>query len=515
MATLRRCSLFAVMLVILGWLAPVAQTTTAAANGDDASTLPRPAGLQPAIQFWTLIYTEIPVDRGVIHDSGADMRIYGEVSVAPPGQWSERRRQVGQALDEHRAALKALADNSLDPRTPLQAQLHGRLPENATREEIIDLAERLRFQGGLRENFRDGLARSGQWRGYIAGALAEAEVPAELIALPHVESSFNPVARSHAGAAGLWQFTAGTGREFMRVDPVVDERLDPWLSTRAAVALLERNYEALGAWPLAITAYNHGANGMRRAINEVGSTDYMQVREAYRGPRFGFASRNFYPALLAAADVDSRHAQYFPGLVMDEPGALVRVELPHYTPLETLIDGLGFDAGQLLAFNPALGPAVGDGRKFVPRGYPLALPRSDIDWAQRVRALPGSRLFTQQRPDLHHAVRPGETLSGIAARYGVGLQALMASNGISDANRIRVGASLSLPAAGAMPEPVSGGYHQVRAGETLGGIARRHGISAGRLQRLNGLADPDRIRVGQRLRLTADPAGSIEIGAET
>jgi len=514
MVTLRRCSLLAVMLVILGWLAPVPPTTMAA-NGESAGTLPRPAALEPAIQFWTFIYTETPVNRGVIHDSGDDMRIYGEVSVAPPGQWSERRRQVGEALDEHRAALKALAENSLDPRTPLQAQLLDRLPDDASPDDLLALAERLRFQGGLRENFRDGLARSGQWRDYIAGALAEAEVPPELLALPHVESSFNPVARSHAGAAGLWQFTAGTGREFMRVDPVVDERLDPWLSTRAAAALLRRNHNALGTWPLAITAYNHGANGMRRAVNEVGSTDYMRVRETYRGPRFGFASRNFYPALLAAAEVDARHEQYFPGLVMDEPGAVVRVELPHYTPLETLIDGLGLDAGQLLAVNPALGPAVGDGRKFLPKGYPLVLPRSDIDWARKVHALPGSRLFTQQRPDLHHAVRPGETLSGIAARYGVGLQTLMASNGIGDANRIRVGTNLSLPAAGAMPEPVSGGYHQVRAGETLGGIARRHGTSAGRLQRINGLADPDRIRVGQRLRLTADPAGSIEIGAET
>ncbi len=514
MVTLRRCSLLAVALVISGWLAAAPPSAMAATNAE-ARTLPQPAGLEPAIRFWTRIYTETPVDRGVIHDSADSLRIFGEVSVAPPGQWSERRRQVRRVLDEYRDALRDLAAGSMEARTPLQAHLLQQLPAGVTVDEALALADRLRFQGGLREHFRDGLVRSGRWRGYIAEALAEAGLPAELIALPHVESSFNPIARSHAGAAGLWQFTAGTGREFMRVDPVVDERLDPWLSTRAAAALLQRNYAMLGTWPLAITAYNHGANGMRRAVNTVGSTDYMRIRESYRGPRFGFASRNFYPSLLAAAHVDARRDHYFPGLVMDSPGEFIRVQLPHYTPLDTLTDGLGLSAGDMLALNPALGPAVSDGRKFVPRGYPLVLPGASGGLAERVQTLPGSRLFTQQRPALHHAVRPGETLSGIAARYGVGLRALMAGNGITDPNRIRVGTTLSLPTAGAMPEPVSGGYHQVRSGETLSGIARRHGLSADRLQRINDLSNPDRIRVGQRLRLTADPAGSIEIGAET
>ena len=83
-------------------------------------------------------------------------------------------------------------------------------------------------------------------------------VPIEIAALPHVESSYNPDARSHVGASGIWQFTRSTGRRFMRVDHVVDERNDPFAATRAAGRLMAYNYSITGNWPMAITAYNHG-----------------------------------------------------------------------------------------------------------------------------------------------------------------------------------------------------------------------------------------------------------------
>ena len=89
-------------------------------------------------------------------------------------------------------------------------------------------------------------------------------LPTELAALPHVESSFNTYAYSKVGAAGMWQFMRGTGRRFLRIDAAVDERLDPYRSTEAAASFLEQNYIVLGSWPLALTAYNHGAGGMKR-----------------------------------------------------------------------------------------------------------------------------------------------------------------------------------------------------------------------------------------------------------
>lgn len=478
-----------------------------------APTLPRPADLEPAIGFWTRIYTEFSVGQGVIHDSGESMQILGVVAVAEPPHWQQRREQVRSALKRYREALNALAEQSMTPQTALQREIAASLPADIQSADLPALAQRLRFQGGLRERFQAGLVRAGRWRDHIQTVLASHGVPAELVALPHVESSFNPIARSHAGAAGLWQFTAGTGRRFMRIDPVLDERLDPWASTRAAAQLLAHNYAEINSWPLAITAYNHGLNGMRRAVREVGSTDYVRIRREYDGPRFGFASRNFYPALLAAAQVDRNAGQYFGAIEVDPPLEPARIALPHYTPLATLLDGLAIDEQRLQALNPGLGPAIWDGRKFIPRGYALALPAGQ-QWGPAIAALPGSRLYRGQRPDVSHRVAAGDTLSTIAARYSVSVSALKTQNGIADADFIRVGQALSLPLAGAMPAAVGGQHYEVRPGDTLGAIAQRHGIGLQRLARLNGLENPDRLRVGQRLLIDGAAVAAVDRNAE-
>ena len=86
----------------------------------------------------------------------------------------------------------------------------------------------VRFQLGQADRFRAGLVRAGAWEAHIGEVLANLGLPAEIAALPHVESSFDPSAYSKVGAAGLWQFMRSTGRRFLRIDPAVDERLDPF-----------------------------------------------------------------------------------------------------------------------------------------------------------------------------------------------------------------------------------------------------------------------------------------------
>ena len=475
-----------------------------------AERLPRPAGLEPAIQFWQRIYTELSVSEGVIHDSGHAMTVVGRVDIEPPPNWQARRETVRDALERYRGGLKALADQGMQPANDFQARLLARLPAATDAAAARRLAERLRFQGGLRERFKAGLVRSGRWRDHIRSVLEEYGAPPALVALPHVESSFNPRARSHAGAAGLWQFTSGTGRRFLRIDPVLDERLDPWASTRAAAALLVHNHAEINSWPLAITAYNHGLNGMRRAVREVGTRDYLTIQREYTGRYFGFASRNFYPALLAAAEVDANARHYFGDLEQDPPLEPFRVVLPHYTPLETLLDGIDVDEAMLQRLNPALGPAVWDGRKFIPGGYALALPGdAGVDWSGQVAALPGTRLYRDQRPDVAHRVVSGDTLSQIAMRYDVDLQALMAHNNIRDPRRLRAGQRLQLPMAGGMPEAVGGRHYEVRPGDTLGAIAMQHGVETRALVQLNDLDNPDRLRVGQRLVIGEGPQVAV------
>jgi hypothetical protein len=136
-------------------------------------------------------------------------------------------------------------------------------------------------------------------------------VPDSLAVLPFIESGYNPDAYSHVGAAGLWQIMKGTGRPFLRISRKVDERRDPFKATAAAAQILKGNYRALGTWPLAITAYNHGAAGVGRGVKDAGSREISDLVQRYKGPAFGFASRNFYAEFAAVLELISQRQQYF------------------------------------------------------------------------------------------------------------------------------------------------------------------------------------------------------------
>ena len=132
-------------------------------------------------------------------------------------------------------------------------------PASVSNQTLRAAAENVRWQLGQSNRFLAGLRRSGAYRDHIEEVIRSKNLPAGLVVLPHVESSFNPGAYSSAAAAGMWQFTRATGQRFMRIDHIVDERMDPYIAAEAAMSLLEYNYRVLGTWPLALTAYNHGA----------------------------------------------------------------------------------------------------------------------------------------------------------------------------------------------------------------------------------------------------------------
>ena len=108
---------------------------------------------------------------------------------------------------------------------------------DASARTLKAAAERLHFQRGMSNRFLAGLVRSGAWKPYIRKVLEKHQLPQELAALPHLESGYRPTVWSLVGAAGLWQFMPDTGRRFMRVDHVVDERLDPFKASESAAKL--------------------------------------------------------------------------------------------------------------------------------------------------------------------------------------------------------------------------------------------------------------------------------------
>ena len=445
---LLRPVLLAVLLIpLLG--VPGAMPALAAA----ADHFPRPSQLEAAVGFWTRVYTEVDTRGGFIHDSERLDIIYETVRDIRSD--AARRRHVDASVERYRKILGTLGGGARQGLSAEEQRVLELFPDDTSNAEFRAAAERLRFQLGQADRFKAGLIRSGIWRDYIQGVLAANGVPRELIALPHVESSFDPTAYSKVGAAGLWQFTRSTGIRYMQIDHVIDERRDPFLSTDAAARLLRDNYEVLGHWPLAITAYNHGLGGMRRAVKELGTTDMGVIAERYQGRTFGFASRNFYAAFLAAVDIDGNPEKYFGPVQRNRASDTTIAPLPDYVTVETLSRAAGIDVGQLRELNPALTAMVWNGDKYVPRGFPLRLPGTaaggdpTVLWA----SIPATERFAAQRPDVEHRIASGETLSHIAARYQVSVASLVEINGLRNSHMIRAGQVLKLPVASAEPIP--------------------------------------------------------------
>jgi len=486
-------------------------TLAAAWTAAVAATLPQPAGLQTEVDFWRLVFAEVTSDEVLVHDNRHLDVVYEKVWLPAAAGARERRQRSAELQRKYRSILQALAGGRRNGLTAEQRRVLNLWPDDVSNDELRQAAGRLRLQRGLADGFYQGLVRSGRWRGYIRDSLAREGVPESLAALPHVESSFNPAARSHVGAAGLWQFTRPTGRRFMQIDHVVDERLDPYRSSEAAARLLSYNYSILDDWPLAITAYNHGVAGMRRAVRRLGTKDIEAIVRNYSGRSFGFASRNFYVAFLAARDVELNAEDYFGPLKIVAPQRQHVVVMPDYVPVAALERTLGISRDVLRENNPALKPPVWKGTKYVPRGYALRLPADgNLRAPDRVLAgLPGNLRFAEQTPDLWHKVERGDSLSVIAARYRTSVSDLVALNGLANRHRIRAGQRLRLPYDGPQPSgPVAvdaDGRYTVRRGDTLSEIARRAGVSESRLLAVNTITDRDRIYPGQQL-IVADSA---------
>lgn len=274
---------------------------------------PRPPVIEPNVKFWVDVFATYGERDFIIHDRDQVDRVYQVMRL--PGDGDPGRDEIAQINDYLKNKYTALLDRLAS----------GQQPANAEEQRIADMfkgqsraaytvaAQNLRVQEGLREQFREGLLRSKYYRPTMERIFSSAGLPPELVTLATVESGFYSRAKSSAGAVGIWQFTRGTGREYMRISRYHDDRFDPTTETRAAAELLRSNYDALGSWPLAITAYNYGTGGTSAAASEYGG-NYDQIVRSYNGPHFGFAARNYYSEFLAALQIHQDEDKYFPDL---------------------------------------------------------------------------------------------------------------------------------------------------------------------------------------------------------
>ena len=405
---------------------------------------PSSPGIDRQKEFWILIFTRYTTQQGVLHDGKSTSPIFQDLNFMGMGPRvqtryiKQRKRQL--ALD-----LKILAEalRTGSQLTKKQLALSARMPQGVTAEEIIEYAGRIHFQRGLSDRFQEGITRSGALMGMMLRTMARYGLPEDLVYLPHVESSFVNDTLSRSGARGIWQFTRDTGRRYMRVGYLVDQRLDPVVATRSAARFLRRYYGQLKSWPLTLTSYNHGPVGIKRIIRKLGTRDLGLMIRDFKGSRFGFASKNFYAEFLAAREIAKNYRRYFGELKMDRPVRHASAKLPYYVFARDAARALGISQWRLRWMNPALRRTIWKGVKRIPKGYVLNIPARQ-DPLRFVAAIPKSARHLNQRPTRFVRVRRGDTLRGIGRRYGIPWRRIALANNISR-GRIRRGQRLLLP----------------------------------------------------------------------
>lgn len=396
----------------------------------------------------TLAEAELPISMAV---QPASMEPVGVVQVAWPtsqeASWAEifgHPTRAGAEVRDPQVQVVRLAPVT-EP-TPARARP---VPVAAYRIQLNEHVRHFlhRFQTGHRRAITETrLARSGRYLPMILDIFKEKGLPEELAFTAMIESGFNPVAVSRAGAKGLWQFMAPTARLYgLRVDRWLDERLDPEKSTVAAANYLRDLHAVFGSWDLAQAAYNAGEARVQQAILGTGTRDFWVLHR--RSARLLPETKNFVPAIHAATLIGRQPDQYGFTVVPEEPVRYDVVTVPKGSRLMRLAGLSGLALTDLEQLNPELW------QKQTPPDAPYEL-----------KVPLGTTAVMQAALERERAPRRIATRIAPAPRAGV---------------------------------------HVVQAGDTVWRIARQYGVSTMQLARWNGLERPDRIFPGERLRTAA------------
>ena len=390
------------------------------------------------------------------------------------------------------------------------------MPYNSVVRRYIDMYVQKRR--ALVENL---LGLSAYYMPIFEEALEREGLPLELKYLPIIESALRPDATSRAGAAGLWQFMVRTGKSMgLEVNSLVDERRDPIKSSAMAARYLKDLYGIYHDWALAIASYNCGPGNVSKAIRRSGGkTDYWEIY-----PYLPRETRGYVPAFIAVNYVMNYYGDHNICPVLTRRPLLTdTVEVTRRVHLKQIADVLQIPIEQIRSLNPQYRRDIIPGNI---RPYALILPSQQVFayieaqdaifayepelTAQRLSVEPAG---IDPGTMVYHKVRKGETLSGIARKYGVSVSNLRSWNNLRKNSYLRIGQRLAVSSKGAVGKSssssassstsvtASGKYHTVRNGESLWNISQKYkGVSAEDIKQLNNLKGND-IRPGQKLKI--------------
>jgi membrane-bound lytic murein transglycosylase D len=386
------------------------------------------------------------------------------------------------------------------------------------------------FTGRGRKHMQVYLERSSRYIPMMKGVFRERGMPDELAYISLIESGFSPTAFSHASAVGYWQFIRGTGLRYnLKIDPYVDERRDPILSTQAAANYLDTLYGMFGDWHLALASYNAGENRIARAVKKNQNRNFWELAAKRRA--LPVETQNYIPKYVAAVHIASNPEAYgFTNISSQPEFEYESVVITKPVSLELLAEALGVTYEDLKRMNPRYKsdyvPLYSDRENAVrvPTGRAAdALVAMEKAYSDAPRRYIASFEF--------YKVRRGDTLSGIARKFRTSIARIRDLNDWQGRKTmIRVGQKIKVPdglpmqaiereekkekssrSSSSSRSSAHAQYHVVKKGETLLGIAHRNGLTMSELISMNKMQKKNFVRAGQKLIVSKRMLSSDEV----
>jgi len=288
------------------------------------------------------------------------------------------------------------------------------------------------------------LERGMEYRLYVRKSIQDKELPEILEYLPIVESNYITTAKSSSGAIGMWQFMANSVYPFLELNDFVDQRLDPWKSTDAALKKLTDNYNYFGDWLIAIGAYNCGIGAMNKAIKKAGTKDFWELVES---KALSGQTANYVPKLLAIADLAinaeyygidiPNHNEEFEYLSNEKEANFDYITVSNAYSLAQLAQEIRLDQKTMNRLNPSYITGMTHPSKKSDIRLPLGMKESAEAALKKMEPIDFPFKYT---------VVAGDSLWSISRRYGISVQSICDINGIKENAILRIGKTLYIPA---------------------------------------------------------------------
>ena len=366
------------------------------------------------------------------------------------------------------------------------------------------------------------LERAYRYLPMMKKVLKDEELPEDLIFVPLIESGFSHSAHSHASAVGYWQFVRETGKRFgLVINQYVDERRDPLLSTKAAAKYLKYLYGMFGNWYLALASYNTGENRVKRTVARYKTKDFWVLAKR---KKFYRETINYIPKFQAARLIFKNKELYgFKDLSLHDPVEYDEISTSFSISLLKLAKHLDVKYKKIKYLNPIFtSDFVPVKNSPVTLRVPKGLERKALKYLELSKA---SKPVMIERYHIWYRVRAGDSLYKIARRYKTSIRVIKRLNGLKR-SLIRPGQKLKIlkNVKGSkkfyviqkkhVKMAASTGYHRVKAGQNLSGIARRYKIPLKKLKKLNNLTHTSMIYPGQKIKLTEKARTKVKVNRQ-